>query len=1300
MSTSSLSRLGAAAALTSTALAAVGVHAQTALADKPVFASVSVPGNLALALSVEFPTAVGNAHIDASYSQASTYLGYFDPDKCYDYRLSSNSGSTPIPFDHFAPTAKATAHGCVNKWSGNFLNWATMQTIDPFRWALTGGYRVGDYTYATILEKAYASGQGGTANFPDRTASSNATVIAAATPLNWTKLVLRVQGLGVRLRFTATGSTGTNSPTTFNPGAGPWDSTQVYDLNVRARVCDNTLGSDFLEANCKPYSGSYKPEGLIQQYAKQIRFSAFGYLNDGNVKRDGGVLRARQKFVGPAQPVPGGSDTSNTLAEWNSTTGVMLVNPDAADATDTTNNFGTPISNSGVMNYLNKFGSVAGTYKTYDPVGELYYTVLRYYRNLGNVASYTTPGTSDAATKATFADGFPVITTWDDPIQYSCQKNFILGIGDVNTHADRNLPGSTGSSEPAKPAEVTADTTLNVTTFTNYVGAMAGISGLSTTSPYNGCCTYNGALMAGMAYWANSTDIRPDVDAKSTGMQTVQTYWVDVMEQQTYKSNNQYYLATKYGGAQLPSDFNPLNRSTDLPTAWWHTGDSTDVVGSQLRPDTYYPAGKPDLMVSGLNKAFVSIASRMKAYSTGVSVATPTGSSSGVASFAAQYDAASWSGDVVARTLTTDSATNTIGSTDVWRFSDKLAAQAAGSGWDTGRYMVTYNTTTNLAVPFRLATISSTQSSALDTSYRGNADAQDYLNYLRGDRSQEQNSTVSGSSKAYRTRLSLVGDIVNAKLAVVGPPSLSLSDATNPGYSAFKTAKATRPLVVVAPTNAGVVHVIDGTQTTSTAGREIFAYVPGGVYTGPTGTPAVNGVQWVGNPAFNHYYLVDGPLTSMDVDFGKTVGGSGTDWRSIVVGGMGKGGKRVYALDLTDLSNVNSETSAATKVLWEFTDADMGYLYGAPLVTKLAQYGWVVIVPAGMNNTSGKNHLYILNARTGALLQRVDTPVGTGSQLDGGSAASPSGMTALAAYYQDVTAVLAESVYAGDLRGGVWRFDLRATTGAYPAGVKIVQATDPAGTAEPITTAPVIVIQPGSNRRFIAFGTGQMLAASDINSTQVQRMYAVVDGNAGVFNTATTLPAGVSFPVVTSNLQQLTNITAPTTIDFTQQMGWYLNANGGYRIITDPAYFGGTVAFAATLPTNTNPCNPSGASILYALDLGTGYTQFTNNATYIAPGFAVTDMRFVKQDNGAITLLTGGSTDTTGVTYGSATTAVPGSTTGTTTCAPGDTQCMAAACSSSAGSQNNNCTKQGAGTGSQLLNWREVPLRNATGGTL
>ncbi|MFX8207350.1 hypothetical protein ABTL06_19270, partial [Acinetobacter baumannii] len=89
-------------------------------------------------------------------------------------------------------------------------------------------------------------------------------------------------------------------------------------------------------------------------------------------------------------------------------------------------------------------------------------------------------------------------------------------------------------------------------------------------------------------------------------------------------------------------------------------------------------------------------------------------------------------------------------------------------------------------------------------------------------------------------------------------------------------------------------------------------------------------------------YFVDATPTMADVDFGRTSGGSGTsDWRTVLIGGLGKGGKVLYALDITNPSSVTTETAAAGKVLWEFTDSAMGFTYGQPIVTKTRKYGWV-----------------------------------------------------------------------------------------------------------------------------------------------------------------------------------------------------------------------------------------------------------------------------------------------------------------------------------------------------------------------
>ena len=115
---------------------------------------------------------------------------------------------------------------------------------------------------------------------------------------------------------------------------------------------------------------------------------------------------------------------------------------------------GATITNSGVINYLNKFGQMTGeSHKSHDPVSELYYTAIRYFRDQGNVPSYSNDLNYNRA------DGFPVLTDWTDPVQHWCQANVILGIGDIYTHRDKNLPGASCSdgNEPSMPALVSGD---------------------------------------------------------------------------------------------------------------------------------------------------------------------------------------------------------------------------------------------------------------------------------------------------------------------------------------------------------------------------------------------------------------------------------------------------------------------------------------------------------------------------------------------------------------------------------------------------------------------------------------------------------------------------------------------------------------------------------------------------------------------------------------------------------------------------------------------------------------------------
>ncbi|HEY9106945.1 MAG TPA: pilus assembly protein, partial [Roseateles sp.] len=215
---------------------AAAAGAQVPLADQPVFSAVNVPGNLALALSVEYPTAISVAYPVRTYSSGNTYIGYFDPAKCYDYRYTDGVGLD----NYFYPVGRTTTHTCSGKWSGNYLNWASMQTIDPFRWALTGGYRVIDTPSLTVLEKAWGTDQGNGTNFPDSSVSVSAEV-AGATPFATASAIsTRIWKLGNKMRF-MTSATGLPAPDYDARTATPYSSPlnhqhgTLYEVFIRVK---------------------------------------------------------------------------------------------------------------------------------------------------------------------------------------------------------------------------------------------------------------------------------------------------------------------------------------------------------------------------------------------------------------------------------------------------------------------------------------------------------------------------------------------------------------------------------------------------------------------------------------------------------------------------------------------------------------------------------------------------------------------------------------------------------------------------------------------------------------------------------------------------------------------------------------------------------------------------------------------------------------------------------------------------------------------------------------------------------
>ncbi|GAB2595783.1 pilus assembly protein [Nitrincola alkalisediminis] len=1231
------------------------------LPTKPLTVVSNLPSNLVLTPSVEWPTILSVANL-GGFSLNQRYSGYFDSDKCYGYQTSANKSE-----EHFFPLMFTTGYSCEGAmWSGNYLNWAATQTIDPFRKALTGGLRVKDTPTVTWLEKArydrnnqYFGNRSLQNNVNQVTPFSNALVSEVAHGLGNRMRVVRSESVDFEI---PTALIGTNVPVnrlgdgfwqtdnpnglveinkasafgvaggddlvielerntndasnlyrdlsarsgetyqlkfSYAPRSGHvnssninvyWDGALIRSLsgsNTSWQVIELTLNAnrtgqhrlefraankdsvggvlnnihlssapiDFyvrvavcvqglLESNCVQYKEGWKPEGLIQEYASRMRYSVFAFLNDHDALRDGGVMRARQKYVGPVRLNPvSGQMEENPNREWDPVTGVLVTNPDPNDASATNTYYAIKdsnfhITNSGVINYLNKFGQLTEKqHKSHDPVSELYYHALRYMKNQLPILAYSSVPEGQLTDKQRWelADAFPVITDWDDPYQYWCQAGAILGIGDVNTHRDKNLPGNTRmEGEPSSvPQRVASDTSYGDKGVVSWTDKVAKLEGITINTPFTG--RENSAYMVGMAYHARTSDLRPNLQGK----QTLSTHWVDVREGQALagKNSNQYWLAAKYGGLQIPDDFDPETFTGPIPDHWWHdSGDVLTQTGDK-RPRNFYVASEADKMVQSLEDAFKNISSERFASGGGV-VATSSELNSNTLTFTTEYNSNHWSGDLVAyKPLVAG------GNERVWRANEQLPTWEAIGGrkiyTHSGTYGVNHKPT---LVPFVFEFLTAEQKSALGD--------ETLVNYLRGDRSLEQ----SQPNGVYRTRQSVLGTFINSLPIYIGSPE---NVARYEGYT-FKGANSyltwarsqkSRAARVYAGSNSGMLHSFD-----ANTGVETFAFVPNAVIKGQ--------MVELANPDYEHAYLVDGELAAADVFINN-------QWRSVLVGSLGLGGKGIFALDVTNPNNIS--------LLWEISAdsaPELGVILGKPVIAQVADGDWRVIFGNGLNSQSGKAQLLLVSIDTGKM-EWIDTGVGGGNGL---SAAS---------VWDSSKQGFIDLVFAGDQKGNLWKFS--SLLSPNPVVTKLFETG-----GQPISSAPLLGQNPYTSdlQRWIFFGTGRYLVAEDVTDKSLQTWYGLKDSNT-LIKKDQLVERQILAEVVAAG-RDLRVISEGTTNEMAGKSGWFIPlisptfGQEGERMVLSNVFRGRVLLGTTRIPDFSDRCMPGGRGYQMVIDPFTG----------------------------------------------------------------------------------------------------------------
>ncbi|MDL2285958.1 hypothetical protein LJC24_00775 [Desulfococcaceae bacterium OttesenSCG-928-F15] len=555
--------------------------------------------------------------------------------------------------------------------------------------------------------------------------------------------------------------------------------------------------------------------------------------------------------------------------------------------------------------------------------------------------------------------------------------------------------------------------------------------------------------------------------------------------------------------AMRTSDANGPNGLGGTPTISWPKPDNNerkidDLLHAAVNGrGNFLSANDPEELAEGMEEVLGEVAKR-SAGSISAVATNSTSASDSTLIFQAFMDSADWTGGLRAYKIKMD---GTIGDR-VWTTKDTDPDGVGKIKPASSRDIYTWLPDSKKGVSFIWNNLTNSQKGLLNANTKTITvpnKGQDRLSWLRGDQTKEiKNRGI------FRNRSTVIGDIVYSDPAIVGPdlnfgyedlPSITLGKGE---YKSFVSGNAARKPVLYVGANDGMLHAFDARTTkkssndTEDGGKEIFSYVPNLVF---------DKLAALTDPSYEHQYYVNG---SPAVGHAYLNG----SWKTILVGSLGAGGKGLFALDVT-----SSDSFTAQNIMWEMDEAtfgaenwkDLGYMLGPPVLAHTKDGSWVVIFGNGYESVNGKASLMIVGLKDGKLIRKIEVPAREGCD-------EPNGLSAVALLADDDRTIF--RVYAGDLHGQIWKFDL---TGNSPASWDIGNGGNPLFTAKnfvkpsddrlmPITAPLAVRNHPASTSESSAgyllyFGTGAYYDEkkhNELKNNSSNAFYCIWDRNDGV----------------------------------------------------------------------------------------------------------------------------------------------------------------------------------------------------------
>ncbi|MGL6159455.1 pilus assembly protein [Microbulbifer sp.] len=656
----------------------------------------------------------------------------------------------------------------------------------------------------------------------------------------------------------------------------------------------------------------------------------------------------------------------------------------------------------------------------------------------------------------------------------------------------------------------------------------------------------------------------------------------------------------------------------------------------------------------------------------------------GSALYAASFDSSDWSGDLSAFTLDADGTL-----TESWSASDKLDDMAPGD-----RVMITSQDGTGVA--FTTALIDGNgkdHEEDLKINTSSGESVVDNLaaarvNYLRGDRGNEGTENTE-----FRQRGGRLGDIVNSTPVYVGVPNAIWGRQEFPEaltYATFQSSKSNRTPVVYVGANDGFLHGFNARN-----GEEVIAYAPEALLS----TRQSTGLHALSSQLYTHRYYVDGTPSVTDAYIGNS-------WKTVLVGNLRGGGKGYFALDVTNPDSFSQEGqdqdpgSPESVFMWEFTDSDnsnLGFSFSRAQIGRMANGKWAAVFGNGYNSETGDAGLFI-HYLDGSDVEYLSTETADADDKNGLST------PAIVDTDRDGTI---DRVYAGDLKGNMWAFDV---SGASADNWKVAYGNPLLSVGEPITAGPRVArntdyVGGGSPNLLVMFGTGQYLVGTDTADSTAGGFYVVSDNGAGGLGKDSLAGRTIG----TKDVAQVSDTGEETETERTyrtlnddeqlvwgQKSGWYIQlepgntpdgVDGGERVITTPDLLRNTLLFNTMIPTG-QVCSAGGRGWLMSVDVRTGLAP-DNRGIFDANGDGVINTA----DKGVVgSAVSGGSPNRSGFIGGGSGSASGSSSSSSTSSSGGP--CSAGALKQLTSDSSGNLGTRGIDTGGcdreGRLSWEEA----------